>query len=265
MVILKETVKLWVRKKSNFTESFTGLTFKEIYKLGPRHKKVIEIFSRYRFQRLLDIGCGDGNFSILLKRLCSLKEVYGIDISESGVKKAKKNGVKAFRVDVDNKNLPFKDNYFDAIYAGEIIEHLFNPDHFLDEVYRVLKPKGIFVLDTPNLASLYNRIALLLGYLPFDMQVSLKYSLGHLYEDLYKNEKNKYVRASDHIRFFTLKSLILLLKKHNFSILNVYGSSDFISTDNPLISYLVKFIDSFLIKIPSLSRIIMIVSTKMKL
>lgn len=227
--IMKKDIETWRSKKSNFADSFVGLTSKEINMLGDRHKRVVEVFSKYNFERILDIGCGDGNFSILLKKICGAKEVYGIEISEKGVQMAKKNGVKAFKLDVDREDFPFEDNYFDAIYAGGIIEHLFDPDHFLDEVYRVLKPNGIFILDTPNLASLYNRVALLLGYLPFDMQVSLKYSLGHLYESMYQARENGYVRASDHIRFFTLKSLVMLLKKHDFSILKIYGSSDLTS------------------------------------
>jgi len=59
---------------------------------------------------------------------------------------------------VSVEKFPFSDNYFDTVFAGEIIEHLYNPDHLLAETYRVLKPKGIFVLTPPNLASIHNRI-----------------------------------------------------------------------------------------------------------
>jgi len=81
----------------------------------------------------------------------------------------------------------------------------------------VLKPEGIFVLSTPNLASIYNRVALLLGYQPFNVMVSLNNSTGHLCFSAGG-------AASDHIRFFTLRSLKELLKIHNFKILAVKGS-----------------------------------------
>ena len=130
----------------------------------------------------MDIGCGDGNFTVLMAKSLRAKEVYGVDISEKGVEMAKRKGVKAFKVDVDEENLPFNDNYFDVVTALEVIEHLFDPDHFLEEVYRVLKPNCIFVLSTPNLASIHNRIALLLGYQPFPMGVSARMNIGRIYE-----------------------------------------------------------------------------------
>jgi len=249
-----------MKAKKRYVEKFVGITSEEYKELGDRHRKALEIFFEHRFDRILDTGCGDGKFTVLIGKACKAKEVYGADISEKGVEMARKKGIKAFRVDVDGESLPFENNYFDAIYAGAIIEHLFDPDHFLDEVYRVLKPNGILVLDTPNLASLYNRIALLLGYLPFDMQVSLRYSVGHLLE-IYQTSKGV-VRASDHIRFFTVKSLIALLKRHGFLITKIYGSSDLISIKNPLTCFILKLMDNLINKIPSLSRVIIIVCNK---
>ena len=151
--------------KKKYADKFVGITPEDFSKLEDRHLKVLEILQKLKVERLLDIGCGDGNFTMLMAKTCGAKEVYGVDISEKGVEMARKNGIKAFKVDVDEEKLPFDDNYFDVVTALEVIEHLFDPDHFLDEVYRVLKPKGIFVLSTPNLASIYNRVALLLGYL----------------------------------------------------------------------------------------------------
>ena len=51
-------------------------------KLHPSHRleKVISVRKNYHFNRLLDVGCGDGSFSALLKGFKN--EVYGVDISE---------------------------------------------------------------------------------------------------------------------------------------------------------------------------------------
>lgn len=45
---------------------------------------------------------------------------------------------------------PFEDNTFDAIYAGEIIEHTWTPAKMITECHRILKPGGLLILDTPN-------------------------------------------------------------------------------------------------------------------
>jgi len=205
--------------KKKYADRFVGKTPREYGELGDRHRKVLEVFSKYEFERILDVGCGDGNFSMLMGEACRAKEVYGIEISEKGVEMARKNGVKCYRLDVDEEDFPFEENFFDAVTALELIEHLFDPDHFLEEVYRVLKPKGIFVLSTPNLASIHNRVALLFGYQPFPMGVSARLNIGRVYEPDYEH-----AQSLDHIRIFTLRSLKELLKIHGFKISEVKGS-----------------------------------------
>ena len=239
---------MMIKKNS---DKFVGITQREN---EDRHKKVLKFFSKYRFSTILDVGCGDGNFSILLKEACGAREVYGIEISEKGVELARKKGVKCFRLDIDEEDFPFEDNYFDAVFAGEIIEHLFDPDHFLDEVYRVLKPRGIFSLTTPNLASIYNRIALLLGYQPFLMNPSLRYPIGHLYEPLYYQEP---IPGSDHIKLFTYRSLIQLLKIHNFKVIKTIGARSI--SKKVGFGSLINIIDMLIVRIPSLSHRLVVV------
>ena len=242
--------------KKKYINKFVGKTPKEFEKLEDRHKKVLEIFSKYEFERILDVGCGDGNFSILIGKVCKAKEVYGIEISEEGVEMARKNGVKCYQLDVDEDNFPFEDNYFDAVTALELIEHLFDPDHFLDEVYRVLKSKGIFVLSTPNLASIHNRVALLFGYQPFPMSVSARLNIGRAYEP-----NSEHAQSLDHIRVFTLYSLKELLKIHSFKISEIKGSCAQLPK-NMRFRNLFRIIDKFFTKFPSLSYRVIIICEK---
>ena len=127
-------------------DRFYGKTPDNYRELEDRHRKVLEILSSFSFERILDVGCGDGNFTKLMARACKAKEVYGIDISEEALRIAMKNGIICRKIDVDEEDFPFEDNFFDAVTALELIEHLYDPDHFLDEVRRVLKLGGIFVL-----------------------------------------------------------------------------------------------------------------------
>lgn len=55
------------------------------------------------------------------------------------------------------ESLPFEDNQFDTVTAGELIEHLENPARFVAEAHRVLKKNGALILTTPNRKSWVNR------------------------------------------------------------------------------------------------------------
>lgn len=184
-----------------------------------KFRKVVRTFSQYQCDRILDVGCGDGNFSLVLGKVCRAKEVCGIDISPEGVELARNNGVKALQLDIDEGDFPFEDDYFDAIFCGEVIEHLFDPDHLLDEIQRVLTPEGFCVLTTPNLASWHNRIALLLGFQPHWTSVSTRYNVGKLLPG------SNVESPAGHIRIFTARALRGLLKIHGFTILKALGAT----------------------------------------
>ncbi len=99
----------------------------------------------------LEIGCGDGIWIQKLKKKSNF--LVSLDLSKERVKIAKKKNPYVKFVICDARNLPFKENIFDAIVALEIIEHLPNyGDHkkFLSEVKRVLTSSGKFLISTPN-------------------------------------------------------------------------------------------------------------------
>jgi len=100
-----------MKSKKKYAEKFVGITPKDYEELEDRQKKVIDIFSHREFERILDVGCGDGNFSVLLKEACKAKEVYGIEISEKGAEMARKNGVKCYRLDVNEEIFHLKTSF----------------------------------------------------------------------------------------------------------------------------------------------------------
>jgi SAM-dependent methyltransferase len=121
---------------------------------------------------ILDLGCADASF---IKYTATLLQTdyLGLDINfESD--KIKKHDLNS------EKPLPFKNNHFDLIFALEIIEHLLNTDHFFSEIHRILKPGGFLILSTPNLASLKNRLRLLINRYPQYLEYSLD-GAGHLH------------------------------------------------------------------------------------
>jgi methionine biosynthesis protein MetW len=252
--------------KKKYADRFVGITPREYGELEDRHKKVLEIFSKYEFERILDVGCGDGNFSMLIGKACRAKEVYGIEISEKGVEMARKNGVKCYQLDVDEEDFPFEDNFFDAVFAGEIIEHLYDTDHFLNEAYRVLKADGILVLTTPNLASWQNRISLLFGYQPYGTTVSLRYRIGHPFGDSDLLPED-IIQGRKHVSVFAFKALQRLLKVHKFKIVKTEGLSIKLPqymNFSPFLSKVVRIIDKMLSPFPSLLPQLVVIGAPLK-
>ncbi|MCX6792464.1 MAG: class I SAM-dependent methyltransferase [Candidatus Falkowbacteria bacterium] len=125
-------------------------------------REIDKVFAKTN-AKILEIGCADGSFSkLLMKRGYN---VVGIDIAEEAVKAACVNGVEAQVMNVE-EGLGFNDETFDAVIACEVIEHLYDTDFFIKEILRVLKKGGYIFLSTPNLASLQNRLLLMLGRYP---------------------------------------------------------------------------------------------------
>ncbi len=149
---------------------------------------------------ILDIGCHDGTFLSLVKNRNN--NFYGIEASDWGVEKSRKKGIEIQQFFFDDKaGLPYEDNFFDIVVAGEIIEHIFDTDLFLAEIRRVLKHGGKLLISTPNIASLGRRFLLLFGISPL--------------VELSPNEHG----SVGHIRYFTFKTLKKILEKHEFKIL----------------------------------------------
>jgi len=182
-------------------------------KTNKRIEIMADIINSLKLNRvnILDIGCYDGTLLSLIKN--KKNNLYGLDASDHAVEKCrrKKIKIKQFFLN-DQEKIPFKSNFFDLIIAGEIIEHIYDTDFFLEEISRLLKPNGYLLISTPNIASLGRRLLLLLGISPL-IEIS-------------PNQKN----SSGHIRYFTFQTLRKLLEEHKFSIL--LKKSDVVNFNN---------------------------------
>lgn len=103
-----------------------------------------ELFSKYPItSKILDVGCGNGDFTTELLNMGF--DVQGIDIGDSSPL-----GERFTKVDIQHQKYPFPDNQFDVVFSKSVIEHLRDPDYMVDEIYRILKPGGTFVCLTPS-------------------------------------------------------------------------------------------------------------------
>jgi len=171
-----------------------------------------------RGERLLDVGGGTGELTIEIAKAVKAREVHIIDIEQQALAKAKEQEFHTYALDASRDYFPFPDDYFDIVTLIETIEHLQDPDHCLIEVKRVLKPGGIFIVTTPNLAWWVNRLALLFGYQPYFSEPSSRINVGKAFR------KPSPYKPSGHVRLFTLKALKDLLEYYGFKILIIKGS-----------------------------------------
>ncbi|SHF90040.1 bifunctional demethylmenaquinone methyltransferase/2-methoxy-6-polyprenyl-1,4-benzoquinol methylase UbiE [Flavobacterium defluvii] len=114
-------------------------------------KKVLKIVSDSKPKVILDIATGTGDLAILMSKT-NAEKIIGLDISagmlEVGKKKVEEKKL-SHVIDLvlgDSENIPFEDNYFDAITVGFGVRNFENLEKGFAEILRVLKPNGVFVI-----------------------------------------------------------------------------------------------------------------------
>jgi SAM-dependent methyltransferase len=105
--------------------------------------------------RVLDAGCGRSLFTEI--RPDWPFTVVAADVDHDLLSSRKREFGDVRWLVADAAPLPFRDAAFDALFAGELIEHLPDPRTALDEFRRVLRPRGTLILTTPNRLRLANR------------------------------------------------------------------------------------------------------------
>jgi 2-polyprenyl-3-methyl-5-hydroxy-6-metoxy-1,4-benzoquinol methylase len=163
-----------------------------------------EHLARYRFasqlvegKQVADIACGTGYGTQMLAR-SGARNVHGVDISEEAVEFCQEhNNAPNATYSVANaqKLTTISDNTFDIVVSFETIEHLTGVEAYLDEMARILRPGGTFLVSTP------------------DRRIS---SVLHSF---FGHPANKH-----HVREYTERELINLLSQR-FHIIACYGQA----------------------------------------
>ena len=126
---------------------------------GPEREVLFRRYVGGPGQRVLDLGCRDG---ALTKAYAEGNEVVGVDADREALAEAAKLGIETHWADLDAP-LDFPDDTFDVAVAGELLEHLRDPERLVGEIRRVLRPGGTFVGSVPNAFRLKNRLRFLTG------------------------------------------------------------------------------------------------------
>lgn len=136
--------------------------------ISPAHYDVgiqRNLFQRYwhwrRFKEVLsvvdpldgniaDLGCHSGLFTEKIVNVVKPKEIYGVDISKVAIERAKKRIKGGNFLVGDIQKLPLKNNYFDAVFCLEVLEHVDYPKVVLKEMYRIMKRGGYGLVLVPT-------------------------------------------------------------------------------------------------------------------
>jgi ubiquinone/menaquinone biosynthesis C-methylase UbiE len=147
--------------------------------------------------KVLELGCGAGQFIREIKKIRPELNCYGCDISQHAIAIAKQaNDGVHYDLSTENRSV-YDDNFFDAVVIYDVLEHVENPNLILLEINRVLKSGGVFYSFVPcegDQLSFWNLLH----------KLGLKRQLTKMY--------------AGHINKFSRQSLVSLVESHGFAV-----------------------------------------------
>jgi ubiquinone/menaquinone biosynthesis C-methylase UbiE len=144
-------------------------------------------------EHVLDVGCGEGRFAAELARIGT--HPVGIDVAAEPLRRARIRHPELDLRKVEAEGAwPLTDASFDAVWAGEVIEHVTDTGGWLSEVRRVLRSGAVLLLSTPD----HGRLQM------------LRWALDPRAFDAHFNPR------IDHLRFYTRRTLTDLLEDFGF-------------------------------------------------
>lgn len=181
----------------------------------PQHRNEALVRLAGTGQRLLEIGCGDGN--VLYNLRDRFSELHGVEISPiranklSEIARSQNLNLQAITGNIE-AGLEFPDGYFDVILWADVIEHVVDVWAAMAEIERLLAPQGRLVTVTPNIAAWRHRLTLLSGQFPSTSGTNegLQVRPGELFD-------------GGHLHYFTFSSLKKIYRKYNINPIQTFG------------------------------------------
>lgn len=145
---------------------------KDVFRLNYISRKPIYDFfsekSRLFTGILLDYGCGNMPYKSMFDQV---KNYIGLDVETAQNYGFKRDGVTYY----DGVTIPFEDNFIDGVISSQVLEHVENIENSFKEIFRVLKPGGIFCFTVPMVYVLHME--------PYDFRRFTYYGIEKILKD----------------------------------------------------------------------------------
>lgn len=215
-LIRKEYSSLWGERDRKYLIRLTEIYSNIDNDLTGNISRISSKIGDLRNKKILDFGCGWGNF--LIYCLKSGYDIVGVDISKSRCEFFKlmieelrlPKTWKSRYIIYEGYELPFKTERLDIVIANQVLEHVRDLRKTLDEIRRVLKSGGIFYIRSPD----YSRSFFEPHYRVFWFPL-LRYRFAELYLKLI----GKPTEGLNHINYIGKKTLLKLLRQTGFSLI----------------------------------------------
>jgi 2-polyprenyl-3-methyl-5-hydroxy-6-metoxy-1,4-benzoquinol methylase len=153
-------------------------------------------------KKTLEFGCGEGNFSVLLKKRFGV-ETWAVEIHKKSADIAAQKLYRVLCADAEDSIRELPEHYFDSIFFLDMLEHLINPYALLDKCRNKLSSSGVIIASIPNIRY----------YRAFKEYV---FSGKWDYRD-------HGIMDITHLRFFTYKSIKNMFASLGYEIQGIHG------------------------------------------
>lgn len=214
-------------------------TLQSIEKLAPILKNLVD--NRENINVIVALGSGRGGFVSALSSLLDAQEVHAIDSSRDALEEASNIGLEVHQIDLECGSIPLSNGTTDLVVSLGLLEHLTWYDNVLSETKRVLRDGGFTVFAMPNMAGWTNRLSILTGNQPRNIEFSQQMPFGIM--DAYAADY-----TVGHVHTPTVGAFREFVEYQDFEVIDTVGLHPYQE------GHLVTFVDRLVDRRPSLCR-----------